>query len=54
MKNQLESTKSINTLKVKAIRSGGYAKFKNQILEACAKHKELFGTDLTPKNLLNA
>ena len=54
MTNQLQSTKAINTLKVKAIRNGSYAKFKNQIIEACSKHKELFGTDLTPKQLLNA
>lgn len=52
MKTQLESTKAINTLKLKAIKKGGYLKFKNQILEACAKHKELFGTDLTPLHLV--
>ena len=52
MTTQLKSTKAINSLKVKAIRNGGYTKFKNQILEACAKHKELFGTDLTPKHLV--
>jgi hypothetical protein len=49
---QLESTQAINKLKVKAIRKGGYAKFKEQILTACAKHKELFGVDLTPKHLV--
>jgi hypothetical protein len=49
---RLESTKSINNLKVKAIRNGGFVKFKNQILDACAKHKELFGIDLTPKHLV--
>jgi hypothetical protein len=49
---QLESTQAINNLKVKAIRKGGYAKFKEQILTACAKHKELFGVDLTPKHLV--
>ena len=49
---QLESTKAINTLKSKAIKKGGYAKFKNQILEACKLHLEMFGTDLTPKHLV--
>ena len=53
MATQLESTKAINTLKSKAIKKGGYAKYKSQILEACANHKEMFGTDLTPKHLLN-
>ena len=53
MTTQLQSTKAINTLKVKSIRSGGYTKFKKQILNACKKHKELFGIDLTPKQLLN-
>ena len=52
MTTQLESTKAINSLKVKAIRNGGYKRFKTQILEACAKHKELFGSDLTPLHLL--
>ena len=52
MTTQLQSTKAINTLKVKAIKNGGYDKFKNQILDACAKHKEMFGTDLTPKQLM--
>ena len=49
---QLQSTKEINKLKAKAIRKGGYSKFKVQILEACTKHKELFGADLTPKHLV--
>lgn len=49
---QLESTKEINDLKAKAIKNGGYAKFKTQILIACSKHKELFGTDLTPLHLM--
>lgn len=48
----LESTKAINKLKVKAIRNGGYLKFKKEILDACAKHKSLFGSDLTPKHLV--
>ena len=52
MTTQLQSTKAINTLKVKAIKKGGYVNFKNQILDACAKHKEMFGTDLTPKQLM--
>lgn len=51
MTTQLESTKAINNLKAKAIKKGGYTKCKTQILEACAKHKELFGTDLTPLHL---
>ena len=49
--NQLESTKAINSLKLKAIKKGGYAKFKNQILLACKFHLEMFGTDLTPLQL---
>lgn len=49
---QLQSTQAINNLKAKAIRKGGYAKFIEQILTACAKHKQLFGTDLTPKHLV--
>jgi hypothetical protein len=48
---QLQSTKAINTLKVKAIKKGGYVKFQNQILEACKLHFQNFGTDLTPKHL---
>ena len=51
---QLESTKKINTLKSKAIKKGGYSQFTNQILEACKLHFEKFGTDLTPRHLLNA
>lgn len=51
MTTKLDSTKHINNLKAKAIKKGGYAKFKNQILLACEKHKELFGSDLTPKHL---
>lgn len=49
---RLQSTKTINNLKIKAIRNGGYIRFKKQILEACSKHKELFGIDLTPKHLV--
>ena len=52
MATQLESTKAINSLKSKAIKKGGYAKFKDEILLACANHKEMFGTDLTPKHLV--
>jgi hypothetical protein len=52
MTTQLESTKAINNLKAKAIKKGGYAKFKNEILNACKIHFELFGTDLTPKHLV--
>ena len=50
---QLESTKAINSLKSKAIKKGGYAKYKIQILEACKLHLKMFSTDLTPKQLLN-
>lgn len=49
---QLESTKHINNLKVKAIRNGGYKKFSSKITEACIIHLELFGVDLTPKQLM--
>lgn len=49
---QLESTKHINNLKVKAIRNGGYKKFSSKITEACRIHLELFGVDLTPKQLV--
>jgi len=52
MTTQLQSTKAINTLKLKAIKKGGYTKFKIQILEACKLHLEMFGTDLTPKHLV--
>lgn len=52
MTNQLESTKAINTLKAKAIKKGGYLKFKNEILLACKKHLEMFGSDLTPLHLV--
>lgn len=52
MEAQLESTKAINSLKSKAIKKGGYEKFKSEILEACKLHLENFGTDLTPKHLL--
>lgn len=51
MKTQLESTKEINSLKIKAIKKGGYLKFKNEILMVCENHKKLFGNDLTPKQL---
>jgi hypothetical protein len=49
---RLESTKEILSLKEKAIRNGGYKKYKNSILEMCAKHKELYDVDLTPKQFL--
>ena len=48
---QLQSTKQINILKSKAIKKGGYAKFKNALLLACTNHFQLFGVDLTPKHL---
>ena len=47
---QLESTKQINSLKLKAIKKGGYAKFEKTLLAACKNHFELFGVDLTPKH----
>jgi hypothetical protein len=53
MTTQLASTKQINSLKLKAIKKGGYEKFKNEILEACKNHFENYGVDLTPKQLLN-
>lgn len=53
MKNQteLESTKSINALKAKAIKKGGYHTLRSQIVDACEKHLHLFGKDLRPKHL---
>lgn len=51
MKAELESTKKINALKLKAIKQGGYDKFKNIIIEACLIHKSKFGKDLTPIQL---
>jgi len=49
---KLQSTKAINNLKANAIKKGGYAKFRMQIIAACEKHFELFGVDLTPLHLL--
>lgn len=49
--NELQSTKQINSLKVKAIRNGGFSKYKDQIIEKCKQHFEAFGIDLTPKHL---
>lgn len=49
---QLQSTKTINSLKSKAIKKGCYAKFKIQMLGACELHFEMFGIDLTPKHLV--
>jgi len=48
---KLESTIQINNLKASAIKYGGYAKFKRQILSACADHLVRFGVDMTPKHL---
>jgi len=50
--SQLDSTKAINNLKIKAIKNGGYYKFRMKIIASCEKHLELFGVDLTPKHLL--
>lgn len=49
--DRLESTKNINQMKATAIRNGGYAKHKTTIMLACAKHRNRFGIDLTPKHL---
>ena len=49
--NRLESTKAINQLKLRAIKNGGYTKYSKQILKACEAHLEIFGYDLTPKQL---
>lgn len=49
--NQLKSTKAINSLKLRAIKNGGYKKHATKIIEACALHKKLFNIDLTPKQL---
>ena len=51
MKTELESTKSINALKVYAINRGGYLKFKRQILRECKLHFIMFGVDLAPNDL---
>ena len=48
---KLESTKQINRIKASAIKAGGMEKFKGAILEACKKHFEEFGVDLTPPQL---
>jgi len=53
MTTQLQSTKAINSLKLKAIKKGGYNKYKEAIILACENHKKIFGTDLTLKQLLN-
>lgn len=49
--DRLDSTKKINALKIKAIRNGGYAKFKEKIKAACEEHSAKFGVDLLPKQL---
>ena len=48
---RLQSTKNINSLKLKAIRNGGYKKHAKKIIEACNKHKDIFGIDLTPQHI---
>jgi hypothetical protein len=50
---QLQSTKSINNLKERAIKNGGYSnvKFKSKIISACEEHLSLFGVDLMPKHI---
>ncbi len=48
---RLESTNKLNALKAKAIKKGGYLKFKQEILTACKIHFENFGIDLTPLQL---
>lgn len=49
--NQLQSTKAINSIKVRAIKQGGYNTNREAIIEACNLHKELYNVDLTPKQL---
>ena len=48
---QLESTKMVNSLKLKFIKKGGYEKFKKQLKLVCELHHKEFGVDLYPKHL---
>ncbi len=47
----LKSLKRINELKAKAIKNGGYEKFKNQLSTLCELHRAEFGVDFYPKHL---
>ena len=47
-------TKNINRIKLTAIRNGGYKKHAKTIIEACARHLEEFGMDLTPQQFKQA
>lgn len=49
--SKLQSTKAINALKVRAINNGGYKKNRSEIILACAKHRNQYGVDLTPKHI---
>jgi hypothetical protein len=49
---QLAATKQLNALKLHAINNGGFEKNKDLILLACEFHKEKYGVDLTPKQLI--
>ena len=46
---KLESTKQVNSIKLSAIRKGGYDKHKSAIINECKRHLVQFGDDLTPK-----
>jgi hypothetical protein len=48
---QLQSTKAINSLKLKAIKKGGYQTMKSQIIKACENHFKMFGVDLKPSHI---
>lgn len=48
---QLESTKYINDLKLKAIKKGGYHKLEKEIRLECKRHLDRFNVDLMPNQL---
>ena len=50
--SNLESTKAINKLKLRAIKNGGYAKHSAKIMKACELHLATFGVDHRPKQLI--
>ena len=50
--SNLESTKAINKLKLRAIKNGGYAKHATKIMKACELHLSTFGVDHRPKQLI--
>lgn len=47
--SKLESIKQLNSLKLSAIKNGGYEKNKKVLLEACLLHQTLFGDNHIPK-----